>query len=319
MSIFQGDFLGFTFNGIHSSNLNIVRIIKGDRFENNLSPDIKDSTVDVPGSDGIYLLNTSFKQKQISIDFAFEDLTEENMRRLRLLFNDKQIHGLILDEEPYKEYQAKVTSSVKLSYIAFDYTEESTTSKIYKGEGSVVFTAFYPYAQAPYQTQDDYESASGLDIHGVRIADWAAASRILTAAAYISAGYNEFVAGTAPLYNAGEISTPLLWCFAVVSAGQIQLSYKVDGTTKAKVIIGTTNLTVGAHYRFNSQLRLLEGGTFSGGIFTPNGNIYNECLVAGDFFNIDSFESGVDYDLVLSDSAGTYVTNDLIDYDYLYY
>ena len=46
------DFVGFTFNGISSSDLGIVRTSNGDRFDMSLSPDFDNTTVEVKGRDG---------------------------------------------------------------------------------------------------------------------------------------------------------------------------------------------------------------------------------------------------------------------------
>jgi hypothetical protein len=38
MSEFKGDYMGFTYNGIHSSDIGIVRTSDGSRFNENLLP-----------------------------------------------------------------------------------------------------------------------------------------------------------------------------------------------------------------------------------------------------------------------------------------
>ena len=44
----KGDYIGFTYNGIHSSDLGIIRVSGGDRYEEELLPEIEEITVDVP-------------------------------------------------------------------------------------------------------------------------------------------------------------------------------------------------------------------------------------------------------------------------------
>ena len=39
---FRGDYLGFTFNGIHSSELGLVRVSSSNRYDDNLLPTIQD-------------------------------------------------------------------------------------------------------------------------------------------------------------------------------------------------------------------------------------------------------------------------------------
>ena len=71
------DFTGFTFNGKHSSELGITRISSGDRYEENLHPDIEDRTAEVPGLDGSYFFGSNYKARNINIEIAFEG-DEEN-------------------------------------------------------------------------------------------------------------------------------------------------------------------------------------------------------------------------------------------------
>ena len=45
---FKGDYMGFTYNNRHSSDLGIVRTSDGSRFNENLLPTMQDKTVQVP-------------------------------------------------------------------------------------------------------------------------------------------------------------------------------------------------------------------------------------------------------------------------------
>ena len=49
----QGDYIGFSFGGVHSSELGIVRISDGSRFEEGLLTNFQDKTATVSGKDGI--------------------------------------------------------------------------------------------------------------------------------------------------------------------------------------------------------------------------------------------------------------------------
>jgi hypothetical protein len=46
------DFIGFSFNRKHSSDMKIVRTSDGSRYNQNLVPNLTDKTADVPGGDG---------------------------------------------------------------------------------------------------------------------------------------------------------------------------------------------------------------------------------------------------------------------------
>ena len=146
MSVFSGDFLGFTLGEIHSSQLNITRVSSGDRYTDNLLPSFKDTTVEVPGNDGMYYWDTFYTQKPFTLDFAYDDLRDEDLRALRQLFGFKGIKPLIFDELPYKKYMVKCVAPPTFKYICFDHLE----MRLYKGEGQVNLMAYYPYALATF-------------------------------------------------------------------------------------------------------------------------------------------------------------------------
>ena len=116
----MGDFLGFTFGGIHSSDLGITRVSGGDRYEEELHPEVSDRTAEVPGLDGEYFFSSEHKEKTFEVSIAFDSLTEKQFRKLRTAFNTKKIQELIFDERPYKKYIAKLKGPVELSYICFE-------------------------------------------------------------------------------------------------------------------------------------------------------------------------------------------------------
>ncbi len=128
----MGDFTGFTFGGYHSfDDLGIVRVSGGDRYEEELQPEVKDKTAEVPGLNGEYYFGSDYAPKKINIEIAFDSLTEEQFRKLRRVFGTKRVQELIFDERPYKKYMAKIESPIELSYVCFDEPkrhQSSTTS-----------------------------------------------------------------------------------------------------------------------------------------------------------------------------------------------
>lgn len=147
------DYVGFTFNGKHSSELGIVRTSEGSRFNENLLPTIQDKTIQVPGGDGMYHFGSYYTQRQFNISYAFDSLTEAQLNELKLWLGDKKIHTLIFDETPYKAYQAKVTGTASIKHIPFS---EGATNRIYKGEGTIQFTAYDPYSYSVNKYLDQY-------------------------------------------------------------------------------------------------------------------------------------------------------------------
>lgn len=146
MSVFSGDFLGFTLGDIHSSQLNITRVSVNDRYDDTLIPTLKDLVAEVPGGDGTYYWDTNYTQRQFILNFAYDDLRDEDLRALRQLFGFKGIKPFILDEFPYKKYMVKCAASPSFKYICFDHLE----MRLYKGEGTVNLIAYYPFAMATF-------------------------------------------------------------------------------------------------------------------------------------------------------------------------
>lgn len=140
------DFIGFTYNGKHSiKDLGIYRVSNGDRYEDNWLPTSKEKTASVDGQIGQYYFGDSIESKIIPVAFAFDDLTEEQYRDLRLTFNGDGLHDLVFDENPYKIYSAKITGAAMIKYICFEVDGQ----RRYRGEGNIQFTCFYPYAHTP--------------------------------------------------------------------------------------------------------------------------------------------------------------------------
>jgi hypothetical protein len=76
------DFIGFTYNGKHSwRDLGIYRTSDGGaRYSGGLTATMTDKTADVPGRDGQYYFGTTFKNKTFTINYAFDELTEEKFQ-----------------------------------------------------------------------------------------------------------------------------------------------------------------------------------------------------------------------------------------------
>lgn len=147
------DFLAFSFNGKHSyDDFGIYRVSDGDRYNTELTPQMNDKTVDNAGGDGTFFFGTTHKQKVFNVNFAFDHMDDETLRKMKQWLNGKEIHDLWFDEEPYKVYSAKVTGTATMKHIAF----EEDGKRIYKGEGTIQFTAYWPYAHTPDYVRTNY-------------------------------------------------------------------------------------------------------------------------------------------------------------------
>ena len=326
---FQGPFLGFTYNGRHSSELGIVRINTGNRAEMPLSPSFKDSTAEVPGGKGLYYFNTQIQQRQFTINFAYDDLTEEDVRELREWLNPLEQGELIFDEEPYKAYTVKPNTQPKLSYLVFnkEITTETfklyepstvkSSGRVYKGEGAIGLTAYYPYAKAPSKELSYYNSNTKEGGFGSQD-EWK-----------IAAGFDKEVQlDSLECYNRGDIETPVTLNFKV--AEDINTNEAVSGNVGIELYSGTTSqigtrigyvymdaskMSVNVIYTINSKLELITD---------ENGVARNDIIVASKFFYLPPREKcffNVNY---LSGYTGEQtnstivITDKDIDYDYLY-
>ena len=141
------DFLGFTFNGYHSYyDLGIIRTSQGARYNEQLTPETTEITQEIPGGDGQYYFNSYDKSRTFDVQIAYDGLKEDKLRMLRNVFNGKVVGDLIFDEKPYKVYSVKVTGTPTLKYIPFN---DIDGQRVYKGEGTIQFTAYWPYAHTP--------------------------------------------------------------------------------------------------------------------------------------------------------------------------
>lgn len=140
-----GDFNSLDFGANHAK---IYRTSEGDRYNINLTPSLQDKTAEVPGGDGMYYFGTTHKQKDFSVNYAFDRLRQEDIQELKKAFSGKEIKELCFSEQPDRIYMAKVTGQASIKTLAFAENGED----IYKGEGTIQFTAYWPYARGPRGT-----------------------------------------------------------------------------------------------------------------------------------------------------------------------
>ncbi len=69
----KGDYIGFTFGDVHSSELGLVRVSDGSRYNTDLLPPLDDKVAQVAGRDGEVLFGTTYKAKEIKVPVAFDN------------------------------------------------------------------------------------------------------------------------------------------------------------------------------------------------------------------------------------------------------
>ena len=196
------DFIGFTYNGLHSfDNFGVYRTSDGSRYNDNLIPQLTDKTADVPGGDGQYFFKTNYKTRQFIIPIAFDALTELQYRTMRQWLDGQGIHDLIFDEAPYKVYSAKVAGTPQLKTLCFD---DENGQRVYKGEGTIQFTCYYPFAHTPTTEKQGFDGRSLNNYTNENKSQWSSASKL---AEIHSIGMNK-----------GDLPTP----FIVTKTGSTQ-------------------------------------------------------------------------------------------------
>lgn len=138
-----GPFLGFKYNNIHSSQFGIVRINTGNRMQYDLLPESTDLTQNVEGVNGTLYYGTVYKKRDFTVNFAFDNMSETQKIQMQSWLGDGEIHELTFDEREEIVYSAKVTGKATLSVIPF----EDNGQTIYKGEGAIIFTCYYPFGR----------------------------------------------------------------------------------------------------------------------------------------------------------------------------
>lgn len=307
MGVLKGDYIGFTFNGTHSSELGIIRVSEGARYQEELLPSIEDKIVPVPGGDGVYYFGSEYRSRNFHISIAFDSLTETQFANLQSLFGDRKIHPLIFDERPYKVYNVKVSLPPQIDYIAFDSIDGT---RIYKGEGSIEFQATSPFARSRFKYLGDYtkEKISEWDTELGNLNEWLAASRIQAKGARDTFASNSFL-----IYNAGDLPThyTLLLPFTVegaIGGGTLSIADRpTDQLTWSTISRQGDDWGV----RINTKLNLFEGITSSN---TLTGNLYNRNKIGGNFFLLPTGNSTLNVPAAAVTSPAP-----TINYDYIYF
>ncbi len=339
------DFIGFSFDGIHSSDLNILRVSNGDRYNEALFPEIEDLTVDIPGGNGTYYYGTRYVKRNFEISIAYDSVTETQFRNIRRLFGQQAICPLIFDERPYKVYMAKVESPIELEYICFDepmkepfsqinpedplpdgvrwinnedirekekidpWIYTGGTQRIYKGEGTINFVCYFPFAKQQYKTIEEYEGKYG------NIDEWVASSGIVSQDIFEEMQIDQYnpleqsgdkYTSRIYTYNPGDIDAPYYLFIpynnsSAITAESGNLIYILtDGYEEMRIkpfTADTTDLKVENGIIIDTRGELIQGVYYDyiTKTWKLTGNVYNKYIESGKFGKIrhgNKFEFG---------------------------
>lgn len=295
----KGDFIGFSFNEHRSESLGIVRVSDGSRYNEDLVPTTQDKTVQVPGGDGFYYFGSDYTQRQFSINIAFDGLTEKQFRELQQVFGTKELGKLVFDERPYKYYMVK-SSKPQLKYICFGKDGE----RIYKGEGTLTFTAYYPFAKSIFKFLNEYGNKNK--------DEWKEASGMKPEKGTYDIVSNN---GSISVYNAGDLETDFILKFSLpidnTPIGDIKITLSKENVGKEEAFLdlnGFSKKDADTGFQINTKTNLIEGFNAEG----LTGTLYNENITQGDFFKIPPREEG--YQISVTGATPIEIV-----YDYIYY
>ena len=310
MSIKYQDFVGFTFNGRHSSEFNILRVSQSSRYTDLLVPEFQDQTLQIKGRDGIYYWKTNDTKRSFNLSVAFDSITEQNLHNLRKWLNSKTVGDLIFDELPYKKYSVKIESTPQFKFICFD---DINGQRIYKGEGTINFVSYKSKARQTikYLSQayvgGQYNVGPLLDrYHNLK--EWEGATSFLTTqGSYDNVGHSEVV-----LYNAGDVETDIkIFIPFETNPLSFSLSFKNSAgvTTNTLICRNISRKDINDEYIcVNTYNHLIEGANSN---FNITNNVYNIYHTSGTFTKIPVGESYISIDSSLE--------IDRVEYDYLFY
>lgn len=266
-------FVGFTFNGIHSSQFGLYSVTSGGRYARQMLPNSEDITLSVEGGNGSYFFGSKDKEKTFKLDLAFMDMTEqEYTEMITWLRADGVPKALILDERPYVQYYVKLSKEPQIKFVPFDY---ENFGRIYKGELELEFKAYDPYGYSVHKFLNEY-----VDEDPYSIGEWAEGSRLLgnninnELLVYDVPYVNNYMIYI-PLINNGDMPTDFILNIPIGPNYSDYLYIYLDGIEKMSI-----NLTA-----WGTEVGILSIDSKKQAIF-KNGIIANNLLGSGGFFPV---------------------------------
>ena len=319
----KGDFISFTYNGVHSTELGIVHVSTSDRYTDALLPTIQDKTVQVSGSDGTYCFGSYYTQRAITLSVAFDGVSESQIRLARKVLGDQLSHPLIFDEEPYKVYYAKVTGTPQYTYIPF------SSPRVYKGEGTFTFTCYEPFAHTPnsnkYLSQYTVGTPSNPSYYKYdNKTEWNLGAGLLAT----QGSYDQFLNGKFNLYNPGDLEADFKLKIPIrATLSGIKITHNNADLESHTLLFNGPVQAKGndVFIQFNSKTNLVEGINAQG---ARSGNLYNDKIGNGSWFKIPIItDTTSTWQLVINDYSlpqneeeeSEEEVNPTLEYDYLYF
>lgn len=329
---FKDDYVGFTFNGIHSSQFGLLCASSGDRYVRNLSPEQSDTTVQVTGSQGTLYFGTTHRTQSFSFNVAFDTVLEKEIREIKNWLNCG-IAPLIFDELPYIQYYCKIARMPQLGFIAFD---DELYGRVYKGEIKLDFIAYDPYGYSVSKWLEDYgrvgpnNTTQPIELYCSNVTEWAESSRLQPKQEYNNWKWdiyqpapNEGGGGRIQTYNGGDVKCDFTLNIDVKDNSKyISIIYEgepklyIDLDEAAKILeINTTGKKQRVKIDTKKRLTMINYGVANNGeIEWEEGWAPINGAVSGDYFKLEKSEYLTDCRII--DIYGA--SNVEIDYQYKY-
>lgn len=279
-TVTKQDYVGFNFNGIHSSQFGLLSVSNGNRYSKSLLPNFKDSILETDS--GTYYFGSKFQNREFDLTVAFDDVTESELREISSwLYNGGKISSLIFDELPYKKYFCKCSSSPDTKYLTFD----SESGRIYKGEISIKFIAYDPYAYIVDKWLDNYTDDNK--------EEWQSSSGLLDNKKLLPEDlvdyFDVYANGKIPLYNPGDVETDFIIDLTIINTINNTITISLNGKS---LTVNTINLKNGSQLIIDTKKRLIKNDS----------TIVNHLMSNGDFFKIP-VDKTKNLDLSISNGA----------------
>ena len=141
--------VGFTYNGKHTSEMNVI-YIPGDTERGDFFADYTVESLDrvwFPGAEYFY---TRTKARTFSLSCYYNMITYAEREQI-LKWIDRRTSGeLIFDERPYAVYTVRPSKMPDFK----DYLQRENDMDYYSGTFTLTLTAYYPYARLTQTTSD---------------------------------------------------------------------------------------------------------------------------------------------------------------------
>lgn len=288
------DYVGFSFNGLHSSQFGIKSVSSSNRYTRGLLPASSDISIEVNGGSGSYYFGSELKNRTFNLTLAFDDVTEQEVREIsRWLYANGGVASLIFDELPYIQYYARMNGTPDMKYLVFD---DAYGARVYKGELNITFTAYDPYGYSVHKYLSEYNLEDNAG-------EWSEASALLQSQTVNNITYDTFIPSTHTfnLYNPGDVEVDFILTLTVNHGTESFPVNRININLEANsLILDTTGITNGATIVIDTKKHLIKVGAV----------VANNILIDGSLFKIPVSQ---DMSLTL-----TGVSNAAIEYLYKY-